>query len=360
MFPSAIFCCAPSLAGSVASAAFDNEPLLEELSPFMQVFYPSDGNWTQTPQRWTIFEALTFAAALKPASVEDLSKIVLYASDSNIPFLATGRGHGYSTSFGALNDGLKIDLGFFSKTVVNAEENTLTIGGSVSFGDIMRPLSDAEKEIQIGSCPCVGMLGATLSGGVGRYQGLHGPILHALQSVQLMTASGELIIVSETQNADLFWGLRGAGFNLGIVTEATYQIYDLTNGGDVMSADFLFPASANVSFFEAIASFEALPPESPFYVLNAYNSTLDQRKMFSFELTDIALADRAAAFANSAVELFNATSGFDGLKLYANYAHGDEGLDAMYGAEKLPRLLELKREWDPKNLFRFNNPLPVV
>ena len=105
--------------------------------------------------------------------------------------------------------------------------------------------------IEIASCPCVGIIGATLGGGVGRYQGIHGLILDALISVRLVTAKGDIIIVSASVHSNLFWGLRGAGFNFEIILSAKYKIADLTNKGTVMSADLVFPASINVSFFQA-------------------------------------------------------------------------------------------------------------
>lgn len=80
--------------------------------------------------------------------------------------------------------------------------------------------------------------------------------------------------------------------------------------------------------------------------------------MFSFNITDTSVGDKIDNFALSAVEAFNATSGFDDMHIYVSYAHGTEGLDPMYGAEKLPKLLNLKQKWDPKGVFRYNNALP--
>jgi FAD/FMN-containing dehydrogenase len=106
------------------------------------------------------------------------------------------------------------------------------------------------------------MLGASLGGGVGRYQGIHGLIIDALQSVKMVTATGDLITVSKTEEPDLFWGLRGAGFNFGIILEATYGIHDLTNGGSVLNADFKFHPSDNQTYFEIMESFGSnLPAE---------------------------------------------------------------------------------------------------
>jgi len=79
----------------------------------------------------------------------------------------------------------------------------------------------------------------------------------------MVTGTGDLITVSKTQHADLFWGIRGGGANFGIVTSATYQIYDTTNDGQVTLAEFALLASANRTVFELIASFdeETLPAE---------------------------------------------------------------------------------------------------
>lgn len=55
-----------------------------------------------------------------------------------------------------------------------------------------------------------------------------------------------------------------------------------------------------------------------------------------------------------------ATAGYGGdLAVYVNYAHGDETLEEVYSAEKLPRLARLKKKYDPSNVFAFSNPLPT-
>lgn len=53
------------------------------------------------------------------------------------------------------------------------------------------------------------------------------------------------------------------------------------------------------------------------------------------------------------------SSGYGGVAVYVNYAHGDETLENIYGARKLPRLARLKKQYDPDNVFRFHHPLPT-
>ena len=65
-----------------------------------------------------------------------------------MPFLATGGGHGFATTFGELEDGLELDLGFFNNVTFNAAASTMSIGGAVIFRDIYDILYDAGKEIR--------------------------------------------------------------------------------------------------------------------------------------------------------------------------------------------------------------------
>jgi len=69
-------------------------------------------------------------------------------------------------------------------------------------------------------------VGAALGCGVSRYNGLHGMLLDTLLSVKMVTASGKIIRASKNTNADLFWAIRGTGFNYGTILEASFSIFD--------------------------------------------------------------------------------------------------------------------------------------
>ncbi|EEA25174.1 hypothetical protein TMatcc_006604 [Talaromyces marneffei ATCC 18224] len=464
---------------AVASGPYNLSPLVGQLSPGAEVFYPSAANWSEVTPRWSTNDAPTFFAAIKPNTTGDVQKIVRYASKKKIPFLGVGGGHGFTTTLGELKNGLEIDLSLFNTVSVDGPNNRLTIGGSVTFGDILDPVYAAGKEIQTGSCPCVGMVGGSLGAGVGKYQGVHGLIIDALESVELVTAAGDLITVSKEQEPELFWGMRGAGFQFGIITHATYQLHDLTNNGSVMNADFQFAGNINETVFEILASFNGKLPtklalfgvlandatHGPSILLNAvYIGPQEEGLSYLKPLLDLpylqrnitqltwntlfaahmfgaiaatcekgnpqnnwsqglakidvpthvayfnALADLwtqhpAAANAILSIEIFSPqtaltvpdwetaypwrdtavqiilnfpvnddtvtdfakqwvpefteTGGFNESRVYVSYAHGDESLVEKYGKRKLPRLLDLKKKWDPKGLFSFNNALLV-
>lgn len=55
-----------------------------------------------------------------------------------------------------------------------------------------------------------------------------------------------------------------------------------------------------------------------------------------------------------------AASGYPELTTFVNYAHGDEKIERIYGAHKLPQLAALKKKWDPNQQFSFNNGIPIA
>lgn len=127
--------------------------------------------------------------------------------------MSIGGGHEFSTTLGRLRNGIELDLSNFDTVSVDVQSSTITIGGAVRFRDILGPLGQAHKKLRmfslcqkslehaigkkaIGSESCVGMVGATLGGGVGRYNGLHGLLLDSLSSVKMAAAAGDLVTAS--------------------------------------------------------------------------------------------------------------------------------------------------------------------
>ena len=121
------------------------------------------------------------------------------------------------------------------------------------------------------------MIGATIGAGVGPYQGLHGLVVDALLSVRLVTPKGDLVTVSKDENQDLWWAIRGAGANFGIITLAKYKIFDAPNNGKLVQADFVFPGSANASLYQLLESWDQTYPKEMGLTLSAsYNHTSNQ------------------------------------------------------------------------------------
>ncbi|ROV97147.1 hypothetical protein VMCG_07538 [Cytospora schulzeri] len=252
------------------------------LSPGAQIYYASDTNWsTEVTQRWNLNSEPTFYGAIKPVIEADVQHIVKISAAYRVPFLATGGGHGLSTTLGKLHNGLEIDLSNFKSVELDAVNNEVTVGGATVFSDLYDPLYNAGKLLPMGNAGCVGTIGATLGGTVGPWQGILGLGIDALLSVRLVTASGSLVTASETENSELFWGLRGAGHSFGIVTSATFKVYDAPNNGNVTSTDFLYEGLSNGSVWEALKSFDdSMPSELSLTFSTTFNSSASTANIY--------------------------------------------------------------------------------
>ncbi|KEY71722.1 hypothetical protein S7711_02949 [Stachybotrys chartarum IBT 7711] len=240
--------------------------------------------FTAATLRWSMFNPPTYSAAVTPATIEDVANIVRVARENNIPFLATGGRHGYSSTLARMTDGLAIDLSALDSVVVNQAQQTLTVGPGVVFADIFQPLYEAGLQIQTGVCSCPSMIGVTLGSGVGRLEGIYGLVADALESVRMVTAEGRIVDVSLTRNPELWWGLRGAGANFGIVVSATYRVQPLYRDGQFTVLDFILPPQANQSYFafvEELAGGDGMPRDLSVSSVMHWNQTSRQPQIMA-------------------------------------------------------------------------------
>lgn len=133
---------------------------------------------------------------------------------------ARGGGHSYtSLGLGGENGHLVVDLANMNSISVDGTTHIATIGAGARLGDVARELFDnGGRAISHGSCPAVGLSGHILHGGYGWASHSHGLALDWMVGADVVIADGTHVHCSETENQDLFWGLRGAGSNFGIVT----------------------------------------------------------------------------------------------------------------------------------------------
>ncbi|KAI1499786.1 hypothetical protein F5X99DRAFT_410706 [Biscogniauxia marginata] len=202
-------------------------------------FYtPSWPGWDEYVTRWSTYEAPTFSLAFVPETTDELLQGMAYLSRNNMSYLAKGGGHGYSTTLAVDQNVVQINMENFRDVTVNSD-NTVTVGGGARMLDVVTALYDAGRELTVGSFPCVGATGAMLGGGLGRLQGKYGLMSDALRHVKMALWNGTVVEASQEVNSDLFWGLRGAGHNFGIVIETTYETFP-DEGGRHYYADMFF------------------------------------------------------------------------------------------------------------------------
>jgi FAD/FMN-containing dehydrogenase len=105
-----------------------------------------------------------------------------------------------------------------------------------------------------------GVAGLTLGGGVGRLQRAFGLTIDNLAAVDIVTADGRLVRASETEEPELFWGLRGAGWNFGIATAFDFQLQPF--GPDLHRGVLTYPATQAHDVWSVFGDYTANAPES--------------------------------------------------------------------------------------------------
>ncbi|PKY04996.1 FAD binding domain protein [Aspergillus campestris IBT 28561] len=244
------------------------------LSPGAEICLPSDKVCGPVISRWSTFKTPSYIATIKPATEEDVQKIVQTATKAELPFFVTGGGHGVSMRFSAVRDAINIDLSNLKSVQVDLAGSLVTIGSGVENAQLYDLLASLRKETPLTTERCINTVGTTIGGGLGPLYGIHGLTLDALLSVRLVTAAGELLTVSPHENPNLFWAIRGAGANFGVVTSARYRIYDETNAGNRIQAIFQFAPIGNLSVFELLQSWDDhIPPELFLGVHLSYDQT---------------------------------------------------------------------------------------
>lgn len=164
-----------------------------------------------------------------PKNNEDIAAAIAYAKGNGLVLSVRSGGHsgaGHSTNDG----GVVIDLSHFNGVeIVDEHECLVRIGGGAKWGDIAKKLGEHNLAISSGDTKSVGVGGLTLGGGIGWMVRKYGLALDSLVSAEIVTADGQTLHLSNTENPDLFWAIRGGSGNFGVVTQFEFKAHPVKN-----------------------------------------------------------------------------------------------------------------------------------
>lgn len=224
---------------------------------------------------------------VQPIEVDDVPTALVWAQEHFIDVAVKGGGHsaaGTSSSDG----GLVIDLSRMKNVTVDPDNKTLTVQGGATWKEVDDAAAQYGFAAVGGTVNHTGVGGLTLGGGYGWLSGQYGLVIDNLLSATVVIADGRILTASSTENEDLFWGLRGAGFNFGVVIDFTFRVHE--QNGPVLCGVLLYKPE----YLELVVSvLNEIPPNpkaaamciirqpegAPFplvYVLPFYNGTLDE------------------------------------------------------------------------------------
>ncbi len=162
------------------------------------------------------------AMIARPTGTADVVDAVNFARENNLELSVRGGGHGVAGS--AVTDGgLMIDMSSMNGVHVDPQSWSVRAQGGATWGDVDRESQLFGLAVPGGVVSTTGIAGLTLGGGMGNLQRKYGLSLDNLLSVDVVTADGQVRTASANENPDLFWAMRGAGSNFGVVTSFEYQ-----------------------------------------------------------------------------------------------------------------------------------------
>jgi FAD/FMN-containing dehydrogenase len=174
------------------------------------------------------------------AGPEDVARIVTFARAHDLLTAVRGGGHSLSGQ-SACDGGLMIDMSAMRAVAVDAQRRMGRAQGGVLLGELDRKTQAVGLVTTLGTATDTGIAGLTLGGGMGRMMRRLGLACDNLQSVEIVTADGKIRHASETENADLFWAVRGGGGNFGVVTSFEYRLHPLNH--NILDGDRAYPFS---------------------------------------------------------------------------------------------------------------------
>ncbi|KIW15121.1 hypothetical protein PV08_07908 [Exophiala spinifera] len=163
-----------------------------------------------------------------PESAEDVSIIIKTATEHQQPFAVKSGGHGVFAGASSISGGLLIDLARINKTEVADDRKSAWIGAGAKWGSVYEALNNHGLSIPGGRISSVGVGGLTLGGGISFAANRYGLACDNVKSYEVVLASGEIIQVTTESHPDLFFALRGAGTNFGVVTRFQFVAFEQT------------------------------------------------------------------------------------------------------------------------------------
>ena len=196
------------------------------------------------------------AAILRCSSTEDVRLALALAREHGLPVAVRGGGHSMA-GLSTCDDGVVIDLAGMTRIDVDPDRRVAVAEPGLLWRDVDRATQAHGLAVPGGEVSDTGLAGLTLGGGIGWLGRKHGLTCDNLRAVTMVTASGEVVHASAEENAELFWGLRGAGANFGVVTRFELDLHPV---GQLYGGEVIHPGHRDV---EALTWLRDLAPTMP-------------------------------------------------------------------------------------------------
>jgi FAD/FMN-containing dehydrogenase len=249
-----------------------------------EVIAPDGPGYHEARRVWNAMIDKRPGLIVRPRSARDVVTAVGFARRRGLPVAVRCGGHSVAGK-SVCDDGLLVDLSLMKGVRTDPDRRTAHANGGVLWDELDRATQAFGLATPGGRVTTTGIGGFTLGGGYGWLSPKYGLACDNLISAEVVTADGRLLTASETENEDLFWGLRGGGGNFGVVTSFAFRLHPvgpivvggmlmhpLESAGEVLRAYRDYVDAAPDELATAFALFPA-PPE-PFVPEHLHGKTV--------------------------------------------------------------------------------------
>lgn len=204
------------------------------------ILEPDDASYDEARSIWNAMIDRRPGLIARCAGASDVVAAVRFAREHGL--LVSVRGGGHNIAGNAVCEGgLLIDLSQMRSVRVDPWIRRAWVEPGALLSDLDKETQAFALAVPTGINSTTGVAGLTLGGGFGWLTRKFGLTIDNLMTADVVTADGELLRTSLTENSDLFWAIRGGGGNFGVVTAFEFQLHQV--GPQVLSGLVVHPFS---------------------------------------------------------------------------------------------------------------------
>lgn len=223
-----------------------------------KVVLPSDSNYDEVRSIWNAMVNRRPSVIVQCATADDVPLTLRFAREHGKKLSVRGAGHNIAGN-SICDDGVMIDFSAMRKVQVDAEKRRAQVQPGATLGDLDAAVQAHRLAAPVGINSTTGIAGLTLGGGFGWLTRKYGMTIDNLVSVDMVLANGNQIRASSTENADLFWAIRGGGGNFGIVTKFEFKLHPV--GPEILAGLIVFPFAQAKQVLTRYREFAESAPE---------------------------------------------------------------------------------------------------
>jgi len=222
------------------------------------VLVAEDSGYEEARQIWNAMIERRPAMIAQCADADDVPTAIAFARRNKLEISIRGAGHNIAGN-ALCDNGLTIDFSNMKNVRVDAAKRRAYVEPGATLANLDEATQAHGLATPVGINSTTGIAGLTLGGGFGWLTRKYGMTIDNLLSVEMITAEGKKIRASETENADLFWAIRGGGGNFGVVTQFEFQLFPV--GPEIFAGLMVFPFNQAKQILHKYRQFVNSAPE---------------------------------------------------------------------------------------------------